>query len=94
MIDKNASFYAVFKRDDCQYCPEFIQVVQKVAKENNVTIYVVETSDMTKEEKEEYSKIFSKKYVPVIYYVFDGNVEKTILGEITEEEAVKLFKEE
>ena len=40
MINKNETFYSIFKRDDCPYCPEFLDNVKSVAKEKNLKIYV------------------------------------------------------
>lgn len=58
MIDQKETFYALFKRDDCPYCPEFVDTVKNVAKEKKLAIYVVETSKMSEDEREEYNKKF------------------------------------
>ena len=92
MINKNETFYSIFKRDDCPYCPEFLDNVKSVAKEKNLKIYIVETSQMSKNEKKDYSKKFKEKYVPVIYYVSNGEVKKNILGNITQEEMEKFIE--
>ena len=55
-------------------------------KKKKLKIYIVETSQMSKNEKNDYSEKFKEEYVPVIYYVSNGEVKKNILGSITEEE--------
>lgn len=92
MIKKNETFYSVFKRDDCPYCPEFLDIVKSVAKEKKLKIYIVDTSQMSKNERNDYSKKFKEKYVPVIYYVSNGEVKKNILGNITQEKMEKFIK--
>ncbi len=47
---------------------------------------------MSKNEKKDYSKKFKEKYVPVIYYVSNGEVKKNILGNITQEEMEKFIE--
>ena len=65
---------------------------KSAAKEKNLKIYIVETSQMSKNEKKDYSKKFKEKYVPVIYYVSNGEVKKNILGNITQEEMEKFIE--
>ena len=93
MIDQKETFYALFKRDDCPYCPEFVDTVKNVAKEKKLAIYVVETSKMSEDEREEYNK-FTEKYVPVIYSVSSGKVDNNVLGNITKSKMEKFIKHE
>ena len=94
MIDQKETFYALFKRDDCPYCPEFVDTVKNVAKEKKLAIYVVETSKMSEDEREEYNKKFTEKYVPVIYSVSSGKVDNNVLGNITKSKMEKFIKHE
>lgn len=94
MINQKETFYALFKRDDCPYCPKFIDTVKKVAKEKKLEIYVVETSKMSDEEREEYYKKFKEKYVPIIYSISGGQVSDNVLGNITKDEMKNFIKRE
>ena len=94
MINQKKTFYALFKREDCPYCPKFVNTVKKVAKEKKLEIYVVETSKMSNDEREEYNKKFNEKYVPVIYSVLDGKVDNNVLGNITKDEMENFIKRE
>lgn len=86
MIDSDKTFYAFFKRDDCPHCPPFQELLQNVANEKNISIYTIDTSTMSEDEKEEYIERFNVQYVPVMYDIQNGEIIDSIVGDVTENE--------
>ncbi len=86
LVEQKENFYSVFKRDDCNHCVAFIKNFKDIAQENNISVYVIDTSYMTNEQKLECIGKYNLRYVPAACYIEKGIMKNSIIGESNIEE--------
>ncbi len=87
------SSYIIFKKSSCEYCSKLMKKFKNQAKIQNLSVYIVETSKMTKKEKNEYLDLFGCEYVPVIYRIKNKKIINQLIGDTTNNEIKKFIQE-
>ena len=94
-LENKETFFFVVTQDGCSHCESFVPVLEKVLKEQNVVGYNLNLTNMSKEEDEQFSKIFEVDGTPTTIFVKDGqevSLLQRINGEADEERIIQKLK--
>lgn len=95
MISDKKTFALYVGNDGCSHCVAYKPTLLKVLKKYNITIYHIDNSKLTTEEKNEFTTYINITGTPTIAFITKGEEETTlnrISGEVSEEETIERFK--
>ena len=70
----------VIVKDNCPFCARFEPVLEEVLTELNLKMYLLNTTDMTVEEKQDLANYVYLGGTPTTYVIYEGNVLASIEG--------------
>ena len=80
-MNNKETFFFVVEKDGCQYCEAYVPKVEEVLDEYDIIGYVINISDMSASEYEEFDKLFAIDGTPTTIFMTEGN-ELSILQRI------------
>ena len=95
MIDNKETFILEVMKTGCTYCEKLKPKLEKVAKEYNIEIKVINTAKLSDKDKEQFESDTSVTGTPTIIFYTDGNEETVasrINGNVSEEKLISKFK--
>ena len=90
-MENKESFFFVVERDGCTYCEAFVPKMEEVLNEYNVIGYVINLSDMSDKELEEFDEKFNVDGTPTTIFMTEGNelsLLQRIDGNVTKEKII------
>lgn len=72
-IEKKDSFILFIKQTDCSHCKSFTPKFVSALKENNLTSYALNITNLSEEDMKEYKKMFDVEGTPTVLFYKDGN---------------------
>lgn len=90
MIDKKESFSIVFTQTGCKHCRSFHEMLDSYILYHNITLYEVVLDEAPASQRKANLKTIRKTFegmdnTPSLYYVDQGKMDDSIIGEISED---------
>lgn len=92
LCKSNTNGYVIFKKNTCEYCDRFLKKFKALAKEENINVLIVETSEMSKSEKKECKRVFNTQYVPSTFRIKKNEIQDQLIGDCSKDEIRKFIE--
>lgn len=92
LCKSNTNAYIIFKKNTCEYCERFLKKFKSLAKEENINVVIVETSEMSKSEKKECKRVFNTQYVPSTFRIKKNEIQDQLIGDCSKDEIRKFIE--
>ena len=89
------SFVLYVGNENCPHCVSYKPTLEKVLKENNITIYNLDNSKLSEKKYNEFKTYININGTPTVAFIINGTEESTlnrIVGETSEEDTIEMFK--
>lgn len=94
MIDNKETFIVEIIQDDCSYCEKFTPIFEKFTKDNNITYYKINISNMDDNNYNRLNSKYSIQGTPTVIFIRDGKelTDYRITGNKTSNELKTIFE--
>lgn len=94
-LKDNETFFFVVVKDGCRYCESYEPIVEEVLKENDITAYKLNLSELSEDDFNTFSNEFKVDSTPTTIFSEEGKISlmKRIEGSISKEKLTEKLKD-
>ena len=95
MRENKETFFLVIEKDGCRFCEAFVPKMESVLEEYDIIGYVINLSDMSSSDLEEFDKEFGIDGTPTTIFITEGNelsILQRIDGNVSKDKIISKLK--